>query len=155
MKEIPLTMGKVAIVDDEDYEWLMQWKWYCTTRGYATRGWDGGAVHILMHREIAKTPDGMETDHINHNRLDNRKSNLRNCTPTQNKMNKGFDSRNTSGYKGVSWNKSAKKWFAYIRFNKQRVNIGVFEDIVEAAHAYDAAARKYHGEFAYLNFPDD
>lgn len=95
----------------------------------------------------------MFVDHINHNKLDNRRCNLRICTETQNNMNKCFDSRNTSGYKGVSWHKSARKWFAYIRFNKQRLNIGFFDDPVEAAHAYDDAARIYHGEYAHLNFP--
>ena len=86
MKEIPLTRGKFALVDDEDYEWLSQWKWYCSTTGYAVRGCKNRILY--MHREIAKTKPGMLTDHINRNKLDNRKENLRFCSHRENMKNR-------------------------------------------------------------------
>src|SRR4030066_2184242 len=112
MKEIKLTRGKVAIVDDEDYEWINQWKWHCNGQGYAERHCDipGKRTMIKMHRLILNTPNGMETDHINHNRLDNRKSNLRVRTRSQNAINTPIRSSNTSGKKGVDWKKNVGKW---------------------------------------------
>lgn len=161
-KEIPLTRGYVALVDDDDYERLSQYKWYArksqSGKFYAARkspSENGKQKHIWMHREIMNTPSGMETDHINGLSVDDRKENLRVCTSSQNKMNRGKRSDNTSGYKGVSWDKSKKRWQSRIHVNKTTKHLGYFSTAEEAARAYDKAALEIHGEFSVLNFPDD
>lgn len=148
MKEISLTQGKVAIVDDEDYKWLAQWKWYCHGK-YAERGFP---IRIKMHRVIINTPPGMETDHINGNGLDNRKSNLRICTHSENMMNQCVQKRSATGFKGVWFSKQHKKWRACIRNNKVHIHLGLFSTPEDAARAYDDAAKQVFGEFAKTNF---
>jgi hypothetical protein len=107
-----------------------------------------------MHRCIIKVPPGMVIDHINHNGLDNRKANLRIATHAQNSRNtKKQRPKTASQYKGVPWNSTLKKWRAQITLNGKRISLGCFEDEIQAAKAYDNAARKYHGAFAALNFP--
>lgn len=148
-KEIFLTQGKIAVVDFEDYEYLMQWNWYYSGRGYAAR-----SDHLKMHRIILERMghiDFEEVDHINRNKLDNQRCNLRPVSLQQNQCNKGKSDNNTSGYIGVSWNKRAKKWHAQIRVNYKRFHLGYFDNIIKAAEAYNKAARKYRGEFAVLN----
>jgi hypothetical protein len=154
MKTIELSQGKVAIVDDQDYEWLSQWKWYYC-KGYAVRKAPREKKRervIQMHREILKTPVGMETDHINHNTIDNRRENLRACSHTQNQGNSKIRIDNTSGFKGVSFSKLSKKWCSTIRYGKFRKNLGLYDRPEDAAIAYDRAAKEYFGEFARLNF---
>jgi hypothetical protein len=151
MKEIELTNGKVAIVDDEDYEWLSQWKWLCTHKGYAARCVrikNGNPITVYMHREIIGPPDGMFTDHINHDKLDNRRENLRVCTMSQNNANIPKRKNNSSGRKGVYWREDAKKWIAQISPGGTRINLGYFSDINDASCAYKNAAEKYFGDFA-------
>lgn len=154
-KTIPLTQGKFAIVDEEDYSFLMQWKWCyskagkCGTYGYATRRLNKSK--IKMHRVILNTPQGMDVDHINHNELDNRRCNLRNCTRKENSHNRKSHVNNTSGYKGVSWNKKNKKWRADIGIENKKVYLSLFQNKIEAAEAYNKAAIKIFGEFALLN----
>lgn len=152
-KEIQLSRGKVAIVDDEVYESLARHKWHCDSIGYAARKvWKGFKCEtVRMHRALVDAPDGMVVDHINGNKLDNRRSNLRVCTRAQNLMNRGKQRNNTSGFKGVSYHKQCSKWMAFIKLNKRFINLGLFDTPEAAALAYNEAAKKYHGEFAKLN----
>lgn len=157
-KLINLTQGKVSLVDDDDFDRLNKHKWFYHHNGYAARNsahFYGKRHMIQMHREIIKTPIGMETDHINQNGLDNRKENLRICTTAENQKNIKTKSNNTSGFKGVNFNKQCQGWIARITMNRQQHYLGAFSTPEEAAHAYDAAARLYHGEFAALNFPKE
>lgn len=150
MKEIPLTKGKIAIVSDCDYERLMQHSWCMHPGGYAKARIN--KKYVLMHRWIMGARDGQEIDHINGNRLDNRRENLRFCNSYQNHQNK--HSRNsTSGYKGVSWNKYHKKYRVRLSPKAGDVFLGYFTDPIEGAKAYDRAASEHYGEFADLNFP--
>lgn len=155
MKEIKLTKGAVAIVDNEDYEKLKNYSWYLSDTGYAsTTTWDKvskKSIHKKMHRMIIGAESGMDVDHINGNRLDNRKSNLRVCTRAENLKNSSIRSDNSSGYKGVSFFKPIKKWRAYIGVNGKHIPLGYFDDPIEAAKAYNKAALELHGEFAKLN----
>ncbi len=111
-------------------------------------------VFIMMHREIVKVADGKFCDHINHNGLDNRKANLRPATRAENSRNRRkFKKRKCySRFKGICWHKGKEKWLAQIWFNRKAMYIGYFDDEIQAAKAYDDAARKYHKEFAVLNF---
>ncbi len=154
MKRIKLTQRKYASVDDCDFEWLSQWKWLYHN-GYAERNSpivNGRRGVIRMHRLIAETPFGMETDHINRNRLDNQRHNLRICTLGENQCNRGKYSNNTSGYKGVFWHKASCRWRAQIKTDGKIIHLGLFDDVKDAAYAYDRAAKEYHGEFARPNF---
>jgi AP2 domain/HNH endonuclease len=157
MKIILLTQGKIATVDDDDYERISKHKWYYKG-GYAVRSSreDGTLRTIFMHREIMHTPDGMVTDHINGDGLLNRKRNLRVCTHNQNIMNSkkvtSFGGENTSSiFRGVSWNKQNKRWVAYIKIDNRLIYLGVYKNEIKAAESYNKAARKYHGEFSSLN----
>jgi len=158
---IPLTQGKYAIVDPEDYKRLSKYKWYakkCGKTFYASRTvWTGKnkkRINITMHRQILNPPYPLVVDHINHNGLDNRKANLRPATRKQNNMNRLCIKRkgSPSKYKGVIWHKHTKKWNVQICYNGKRKTIGYFNDEIEAAKAYDEAAKKYHRDFAVLNF---
>ncbi|MDD3267103.1 MAG: AP2 domain-containing protein [Burkholderiales bacterium] len=160
VKRIKLTQRKYAIVDDEDYEYLMQWKWSAHKRSklfYAIRSETvdlNKQYSNYMHRLIMNAQKGELVDHINHDTLDNRRCNLRICTHKENCRNKIVPSNNTSGYKGVSWNKRLNKWRCDIKLDNSRILLGYFDTIIEAAYAYDEAAIYNFGEFAYLNFPD-
>lgn len=153
-KLIPLTQGKFAIVDAEDYEWLNQWKWYSGGR-YAmrtSRKSEGlNFASVRMHVQIIKTPIGFHTDHINGNGLDNRKENLRACSFAQNIYNKKSKSNTSSQYRGVSFVKRRKKWVASIDKGGKRLYSAEFNNEKEAALAYNENAAKIFGEFARLN----
>ena len=148
MKTIPLTQGKVALVDDEDFEWLNQWKWCFISIGYAVRSERTGkrsgnkTRRIYMHRQINKTPDNLETDHINRNRLDNRKENLRSVTHSQNISNMKMFITNTSGCTGVSWCEDG--WMARIQKKGNRIYLGCFRNISDAVLARKRAEKIYH-----------
>jgi len=150
---IPLTQGKFAIVDAEDYDWLNMYKWCVSKKRYnfyacrRTRG-----KKIFMHRLITNAPEGMLVDHINGISLNNRRSNLRICTIAQNNRNSRPWRRSTSKYKGVSWCQAAGKWRARIRPNRKQMHLGCFDNEIKAARAYDKKAKELFGEFAYLNF---
>ena len=151
MKRIKLTQGKYAMVDDSDYNYLMQWKWYASGhhgKFYARRG----THSIRMHRVILPPGKGFEIDHIDRNGLNNQRNNLRLCTRAQNQANVGLSKNNKSGFKGVYWLKASNKWAAEIKVNRKNILIGQYFCIVKAAKAYDAAAEEYFGEFAYTNF---
>lgn len=155
MKKIPLTQGQVALVDDEDYKWLSQWKWLAVRhRGgfYAARQPHGphrGRKLVFMHRQLMNCPDNLEVDHRDLNKLNNQKDNLRICTRRENSVNmKGWGK---SKFLGVEVRKSGS-FHAKIRVFGKRVYLGAFQEEEAAARAYDEAAKVYHGEFANLNF---
>jgi hypothetical protein len=160
MKAIQLTQGQVAKVSDEWYEELNQFKWHAlysshTKSFYAARmspTVDGKRKMILMHRVVAGTPDGMQCDHIDHDTLNNQDENLRNCTRSQNRHNSRRQANNTSGFKGIVANH--KNWQAQIWIDNKGIYLGTYPTREDAAHVYDEAARKYHGEFAKRNFPE-
>jgi hypothetical protein len=149
---IPLTKGKFAIFDEADAEMVLRlgrWRTLAKERTcYATSRAGSPRRTILMHALIAgfKGPD-----HVNRNGLDNRRINLRPATASQNTANRGRQSNNTSGYKGVVWGKRISKWIARIQVDGKQTYLGFFDDPVEAAHAYNQAASAAFGEYAELN----
>jgi hypothetical protein len=158
MKKIPLTQGQYAIVDDQDFDWLMQYKWHANwdTGAHQFRArrsqWINGKIQkLFMHRQLLGFPN-IDVDHVNGDPLDNRRSNLRICTPSQNQHNSKLPITNSSGFKGVYWQKQAKKWRAVIKLNHKSYHLGFYSSALEAACAYDGAARVLHGQFAKLNF---
>lgn len=153
MKKIPLTKGYFVAVDDEDYDYLMQWKW-CFHKGYAVRN-AGGRKYILMHRIINETPDGYQTDHVNMDKLDNRRCNLRSVTRGENNLNRPAARNSTSKYKGVCWDKLQNKWHAQIKpLGLPRMTLGYFTCEVNAAQAYNLASAIYNGDKARINGGD-
>ncbi len=162
-RRIPLSQGGYAIVDPDDYDRLSQYNWcmaayngsFYAMRTMRNAGPGQKNASIRMHREILKVPEGMCVDHINHNGLDNRKANLRPATRAQNARNRqkqrgSFHSK----YKGVTRYTQPKQWGAKIMVDGESKFLGCFDDEIEAAKAYDMAAKKYHGDFASLNFPN-
>lgn len=138
MKEITLLRGEKVLVDDEDYSELSKYRWRKSTFGYAIRHImvDKKVVNIWMHRQIMNTPKGMDTDHINRNRLDNRRSNLRVATRSINSHNVGVSRNNKSGYLGVVWYPSMKKYLAVTMIDKVKHKIGWYKTAAEAGEAY-------------------
>ena len=160
MREIPLTRGQVALVDDSDYEFLSQWKW-CASKSktgfFAVRRCilkNKKPYLLSMHRQILglEYGDPRQGDHRNHNTLDNGRDNLRICSQYDNKKNKSPHKNSSSKYLGVGWHKGAKKWEAQITTNRKKIYLGLYRIEELAALAYDFAALKYHREFANFNF---
>lgn len=135
------------MVDEEDFERANEYKWYRNSCGYAlstrTR-----PKSLLLHRLIMQSPTGVVIDHWNRNKLDNRRSNLRLATHSQNLCNRGPEKKNTSGLKGVSWVPKRGKWLAQICFRGVHKNLGRFQTKELAAAAYAEAAVRIHGAFA-------
>jgi AP2 domain len=150
---IPLTQGQNAIVDLEDFERLSRHNWHVQWNPNTKSFYALTSGQIAMHRMILGCKADEEGDHIDRNTLNNRRKNLRKCARFhQNNWNQGPNRRNTTGYKGVNWLPKSRKWQARIRANKKMTYLGLFESAEDAAHAYDDAARRLHGEFAFLNF---
>jgi hypothetical protein len=159
-RRIWLGEGLFVILDLRDYYHLSKYKWYIKGsfgKFYAARNYKYDSRQtktVSMHREIMNAPGGLLVDHRNRNGLDNRRENLRLATYSQNNCNKPKRKNTSSQFAGVSFNKLCKRWCCYINHNGKRIFLGYFDSEIEAAKAYDAAARKYHGEFARLNFPE-
>lgn len=160
MKEIPLTRGKVALVSNEDFEHVSKFKWYARkapTTFYARRTdrSEGSPRTILLHRFILGLTDPkIETDHRDGNGLNCTRENIRACTQTENAKNRKMQHTNTVGFKGVARITNSYRYQARIWASGKNLYLGCFSDPLLAAKAYDAAARKYHKDFARLNFPN-
>jgi hypothetical protein len=156
-KQIPLNKGAVTIVDEADYERLMKYKWRISEKGYAMRTQTdkGKASGVTMHRMLLDPPKGFMADHINGDRLDNRRCNLRVVNALQNAQNRKKNQNSRSMYKGVSWKVSNGKWQARIRVEKQQYHIGLYDTELEAAYAYNEAAKLQHGDYSRLNVLPD
>jgi len=155
MKQILTKSGKVVLVDDEDYAMLSQYTWWISIRKsniYVYTNSPETGKHVYMHRLVMGATGRYNcVDHIDGDGLNNQKHNLRLSTISQNCKNRKIFPGGTSKYKGVSWNKANRKWFAQIRNHYTKMYIGYFDDEKEAALAYNQAALKYHGEFATIN----
>ena len=156
-----MAQPQYAIVDPADYERLKGYEWLArkaTNSFHARRFIPGGKGKkriIYLHQEMIQVPKGMVVDHINQNGMDNRRANLRAATWAQNAHNrKKYLKPGSSIYKGISWNKQSRNWKARIGFENKIIFLGHFKNEIDAAKAYDEAAKKYHGEFACLNFPE-
>jgi len=154
MKQIKLSSGRIAIVDNEDYENLKNYHWYFSN-GYARRNAvkDGKRIQITMHRQLMGFPVGFQIDHIDQNKLNNQKSNLRVCTNAQNSMNRKVQANNKYGLKGVFFDKYTNKYRARINYKGKTIYLGRHKDIKDAGISYDKKALELFGEFAFLNFP--
>jgi hypothetical protein len=155
-RQVPLTRGLVALVDETDWPVVSQFKWRPyrgTSTWYAIADIDGHRVR--MHRLILKPPDDVLVDHRNHNGLDNTRRNIRPCNNQQNVMNARAKRRGTSRFKGVCWHKASGKWSAEIFYNEQKWHLGLFVNEEDAARSYDRKAAELFGQFAYLNFPSE
>lgn len=140
VKEIPLTQGKVALVDDEDYEELNKFKWYtnklpCTY--YAAKAKPNRSGTEQMHRIILNAPLHLQVDHIDGNGLNNQKSNLRLVTPRENTQNRHH--KMTSKYPGVSFKKQSHRWVSQIYINNKKIHLGYYKTEIEAYNAYKEA----------------
>lgn len=157
-REIPLTQGKVALVDADDYERLAQFNWYAVKHRHgfkaARSAWLGDRKRkmVLMHRAVMDASDDQQIDHIDRDPLNNRRTNLRVATRAENARNTNSRRGSTSTYLGVSWETRRAKWIARIAVRGVGRHLGYFADEIEAARAYDASAKVHHGQFANLNF---
>jgi HNH endonuclease/AP2 domain len=149
MKEVPLTRGKVALVDDEDFERVAAYKWCYMTVGYAARSVVEGKKRrlVYLHRFILRPEKGAHIDHIDGNKLNNQRNNLRTCTHQQNMRNRTNHRNNTSGHKGVAFDKSTGIWKAYINIDGKTVHLGRFPTAELAAEYRNGVAEKVFGEF--------
>ncbi len=156
MRKIELTQGKIAIVDDRDFPMVINYKWYAFQ---SKQDWyaqthikkNNKRTSLQMHRLITGVLSGIEIDHIDHNGLNNRRSNLRFATNQQNSFNRKSHIGSSSKYKGVSWNNLQRKWVVQIAINGKGRHIGYFANEKDAALAYNKVALRLFGNFAYLN----
>jgi hypothetical protein len=153
-KNIPLSNGLFAIVDDEDFERANKFRWHLSGQRYVMRHIrksDGTRSCQYLARFIMNDPEGLEVDHLHGNKLDHRKSELRFCTHYQNCCNKRKYKNNTSGFKGVTWDSKCSRWRARIRVHGRLISLGRFREIKAAASAYNVASIRHHGEFGRIN----
>jgi len=158
MREIPLTRGYVAIVDDDDYELVSRFKWQAGVRNHTVyaqrsfRGPDGRKTMQSLHRMLMNLTDpAIQIDHRDHDGLNNSRSNLRACSHAENQRNVRKRNGGSSRFKGTCRNEGKRKWIAQIVVNQKHIYLGCFSDELEAARVYDAAATQHFGEFANLN----
>jgi hypothetical protein len=154
-----LNGGGAVLVDEEDYRFLSQWVWRLNSNGYAGRSGkkileDGTTkfTWILMHRVIMKTPAGLCTDHVDGDKLNNQRANLRICTVGENNRNVKKRSSTSSKYKGVNWHGRNQLWHAWIRVDGRSMYLGGFKEEEAAATAYNMAALREFKQYASLNF---
>lgn len=144
--------GNFTVIDTEDAERVLEKKWHTIKAGsswYAATSVPGSTAPLMLHRFLVGTPDGMDTDHINCDKLDNRKCNLRVCTRSQNNVNRPHPRRdNTSGYSGICWSNREKRWRTYITVKGKQIGLGYFKDLDKAIEARSHALKKHYGEFA-------
>jgi len=160
-RRIKLAQGKYTILDEDDFYRLNNFQW-CLKEdedGYASvvrinNQREKGPTILSMHREIMNAPPGRLVDHRDSDAMDNRSANLRFATPTENSCNRRKKTNTSSQFKGVSFNKRNKKWCARIKYEGKSIWLGSFLSELDAAKAYDEAAKKYHKEFAHLNFQE-
>lgn len=158
-REVPLSRGLVALVDDADYELIKGYRWRATpdvgrrtVYAVASIREEGRKRAVWMHRLITAAPVDSLVDHVNGDGLDNRRSNLRPCSAKQNTRNRRRHENNTTGFKGVAQDKRDGRYRAYIMVDGAQVALGGFACPLRAARAYDRAAAEHFGEFASLNF---
>jgi hypothetical protein len=144
---------KEVLIDSEDYDKIKNKRWCVSYDSKAKEFYvkDTNNIYGFLHRFILNAKKGMEVDHINHNTLDERKENLRQCNRFENARNSKISRCNTSGYKGVCYNNKRKKWASYIYYCRKRLHIGYYETQKEAALHYNHYAQMLHGEFSCLN----
>lgn len=156
MRAIPLgRRSVVAVVDDADYEEVRRFRWYLNDGGYARRFLESGRGHLTMHRHLLGLGMGTVVDHIDGDRLNNCRWNLRVVDARQNAQNRRRRSDNSTPYKGVGPTKDQGGWRARIMLGGASIYLGQFDTPIEAAMAYDRAAREHFGAFAAVNFPND
>ncbi len=148
MAEIKLTKGQMALVDNDDFNWLNQWKWHCLN-GYAARReyFEGKkkSEYIFMHRLINNTPVGYDTDHIDRNKLNNHRKNLRTVTHQQNTFNPKLSKSSTSSYTGISWDKKNNKWKVHLTINNKYIHLGRFSLLKDAIFARQTGEGRFFG----------
>lgn len=159
-REIPVSKGLVAIVDEEDYPEISKFTWHARKDGhfYYPATWVGPRKtrkYVMMHQMIMGVIPGKKIDHIDRKPLNNSRSNLRHVDHRTNCLNTAMWASNTSGYRGVSWHQVRRKWRACIGVHGKMIDIGHFSSAEDAARAYDQAAREFFGEDAFVNFPDE
>jgi hypothetical protein len=154
--QIPLSKGQFALVDDTDYARLAPYQWFHSGTGYAVAfiRVDGRFRLTYLHRFLLEVGDGLQVDHVNCDKFDNRRANLRLASAGQNAHNRKPSSLSRTGLKGVGWHKRKLRYQARIQFQGMRYTLGSFDDPDLAALAYDAAARLLFGDYARLNYPD-